>query len=92
MNTNDETTRKEVSTTIELQRSVVTVPSTPMADDQPDKLDFVFDDARLEAAVDREIKRSSETLANKFDALQRHLSDAAKIASQIKVLVQGEQT
>jgi len=91
MNTNDETTRKEASTTIELQPSVVTVPSTPMADDQPDKLDCVFDDA-LEAAVDREIKRSSETLANKFDALQRHLSDAAKIASQIKVLVRGEQT
>ena len=86
MNFSDEARIKDDGIPVEHQQSA-TAPPTATSENQLENLDTSFDDPRLEAAAELEIKRSRETLEHKFEALQRHLSDAAKIASQIRGLV-----
>jgi hypothetical protein len=57
----------------------------------PDDSETDFDDPKLLNAIDQEIKKSRELLAQKFAALERHLSHATKIATEIRALVMQDE-
>jgi hypothetical protein len=89
MNFSDEKQRQDDPILVEHQPSA-TAPLTAVSEEKLEDLDISFDDPTLEAAAERESRRSRENLEHKFEALQLHLSYAAKIAIQIKALVRED--
>jgi hypothetical protein len=90
MKPSDETLRKDGLTAIEPQQSATELPDT-MADSL-ENLDTDFNDPRLEVEIEKGIKRSREVLEERFEALDRHLAQAAKLAVVIRALVEDERS